>query len=521
MKHFSLVFGLLLLHGAAWGQTTWAADVAPIIYQHCTTCHRSGGVGNFPLETFWDSDNNADAMLYAIQSGSMPPYPANPDYRHFKEENVLTDAEVQTIVDWIDGGKVVGDLTQAPALPNFQNGSQLTSVDLALETPMFTIYQETDIYRAFIIPSGVTTDQYFNEIEFIPGNNAIIHHVVLYSDETDEGVNLDLADPGPGWSTNGMVGGITENATLIGEWTPGGTPIKMPSQFGYKIPANSYFIVEIHFAPNHLNQTDPGSLVNIRLNPDATRQLYYGVLVSADSTYGLLNPPFIIPANTVHTLQSEQTVENLAGVPLSLFTLTPHAHVFGKSFKAYGYYENNDDTIPLIDIPQWDFYWQGTYTLQKPLKMPTSMICHADVTYDNTVNNPNQPSATITDVHWGEKTTNEMLFLFGTVAVYQNGDENIILDSILLQTPSADLIVSDERFTIVNPLDQVLDVKTSKLLPGRVDFAITNIAGQLVRQWREDDLQHSRTSVESLTPGTYILQIRHANTMSSFQLLKR
>jgi hypothetical protein len=47
-----------------------------------------------------------------------------------------------------------------------------------------------------------------------------------------------------------MVGDITENASLIGEWTPGGTPIKLPAKFGFRIPANGYFILEytLHLA---------------------------------------------------------------------------------------------------------------------------------------------------------------------------------------------------------------------------------------------------------------------------------
>jgi hypothetical protein len=521
MMHLKLILMCLICAGARLlsAQTTWATEVAPILYNHCVSCHRAGGVGDFPLETFMDARNRAGSILNSIQTYNMPPYRPNPDYRHFKEENTLSSAQIQTIANWINDGSLPGDLASAPPLPNFQNGSQLTSVDIEIEVPQFTVFSNDDIYRAFTIPTGVAADKFFNEIEFLPGNDAIIHHIVLYTDPTNESVLLDQADPGPGWSTNGMVGGITQNASLIGEWTPGGTPIKLPSEFGYRIPANGYIIVEVHYAPNHFNQTDDGTIVNIRLNTNTPRELFYGVLVAADSTFGLLNPPFLIPANTVRTLQSELLLGDIVPVPVSLFTLTPHAHVFGKSFKSYAYVPGQPDTIPLIDIPRWDFYWQGTYTLQKPLKMLPDYMIHADVTYDNTVNNPDQPFFPPVDVTWGEKTTNEMLFLFGTVAIYEPGDEDIILDSLLLSS-STEIVVQDDDFSVVNPMIDAIDIRAKTPVNGIADLILYDINGKVQKQWREQSFSHSRVSAVDLAPGVYFLDIRQKDKRSTYQLIK-
>ncbi len=521
MKKSISIFTLLLTAYFGTAQTTdWATDVAPILYKHCVSCHRAGGVGEFPLETWPDALNAAASILPAIQTRYMPPYRADPAYRHFKEENYLTDAEIQTIEAWVAGGKLPGDLGQAPPLPNFQNGSQLTSVDLVLETPQFTVQIPTDIYRAFVIPTGVSTDKFFNEVEFLPGNDAIIHHMVVYTDPTNEAVIKDQNDPGPGFTTNGMVGNITENAQLIAEWTPGGTPIKMPPNFGYRIPANGYFIVEIHFAPGHLNETDEGSTVNLRLTTGTPRELYYVSLVDADSTYGLVNPPFLIPANTVHTLVAASKVGNWVNVPISVFTLTPHAHVFGKSFKSFAYRSGFLDTIPLINIPKWDFYWQSTYTLQKPLRLNTNHICRAIVAYDNTTDNPNNPNSPPIDVTWGEKTTDEMLFLFATAAVYQPGDENILLDSSLLLNAAPEVVFQDNDFIVPNPVNDVLDIRAKEPVMGMSELLVMDMNGRVLRQWRERDLFHSRSSVADLSSGVYVLQIRQAGKVSSFKLLK-
>ena len=523
MKQKQLLAALLfcgLFAIKANAQITWAAEVAPILYDHCVNCHRAGGVGSFALETWTDAKTNATAILEAVETRNMPPWRANPAYRHFKNENYLSDNEIQTIAAWVNGGQLPGDLNQAPPLPNFQNGSQLTSVDIQITTPQFTVFSESDIYRAFVIPTDVTQDKFFNEIEILPGNDAIIHHIVLYTDPTNEPVVRDLADPGPGFTTNGMVGNITPQATLIGEWTPGGTPIKLPAQFGYRIPPNGYFIFEIHFAPGHINQTDEGSTINIKLTGNNPRELYYGALVAADNSFGLINPPFKIPANTEHQLIGELKVADLAPLPLSVFSLTPHAHVYGKSFKAYSYRPGFTDTIPLIDIPKWDFYWQSTYTLQKPIKLNTNRRCRAEVWYDNTSNNPNNPNDPPVDVVWGEKTTDEMLYLFATIAIWQAGDENIILDSSLLAVPVV-AVPGDGTFSVgPNPFTDILDIRTGAVLKGMSDLSIVDMSGRIQRQWRERDLERARISTASLSPGAYALRIAHEGKVMSYKIVK-
>ena len=125
----------------------------------------------------------------------------------------------------------------------------------------------------------------------------------------------------------------------------------------------------MHYAPNHLNQKEDGTMVNLHLMTGTPRELYYVSLTQADSVGGLLNPPFLIPANTERILKSESRVGNWVPLPISVFTLTPHAHVFGKSFKAYAYRPGTTDTVPLTDIPKWGFYWQSTCTLRKPIKL--------------------------------------------------------------------------------------------------------------------------------------------------------
>ena len=55
-----------------------------------------------------------DFIANEVESKHMPPWPADPSYRHFKDEAVLTDLEIDQILDWVDAGMPTGDLATAP-----------------------------------------------------------------------------------------------------------------------------------------------------------------------------------------------------------------------------------------------------------------------------------------------------------------------------------------------------------------------------------------------------------------------
>ena len=58
-----------------------------------------------------------------------------------------------------------------------------------------TLYEvpssDRDIYRCFVIPTDFAEDRYLSAVEFVPGNRAIVHHVLTYLDTTGASVALD------------------------------------------------------------------------------------------------------------------------------------------------------------------------------------------------------------------------------------------------------------------------------------------------------------------------------------------
>jgi Copper type II ascorbate-dependent monooxygenase, C-terminal domain len=98
--------------------------------------------------------------------------------------------------------------------------------------------------------------------------------------------------------------------------------------------------------------------------------------------------------------------------------MTPHAHLRGRSFECR--ILRPDGTSETVLRAGYDFHWQFTYYLQNPIHLTKGTRIQVIAHYDNSPNNPNNPDPT-QRVHWGERSTDEMLMGYFSVEVDANG----------------------------------------------------------------------------------------------------
>ena len=111
-------------------QTTYK-DVAPIFIANCTACHHTGGI-QFPLTSFSAVQAMAPSIKADLQSGHMPPWPADPSYKHYVHERVISASDKANIIGWIDNGMLAGDTTLAPQAPAYGSYGLKGTPDLRL-----------------------------------------------------------------------------------------------------------------------------------------------------------------------------------------------------------------------------------------------------------------------------------------------------------------------------------------------------------------------------------------------------
>jgi hypothetical protein len=519
LKHFSLISLLLAVSLQTYAQSpTWADDVAQIIYNNCSSCHHEGGIGPFALMSYEDAFNNAFSIKAQVESRLMPPWKPDPDYMHFKDERVLSDTDISTISNWVVAGAPSGDLSMAPLPPVFTPGSALPTIDLALQTPSYTVPVNVDDYRTFVIHSNFTEDVFLNQIEYMPGNGSIVHHIVIFYDPTNYSWNLDQADTEPGYESYG-VGPINNSSDIIGAWAPGSGVFTLPENMGIRIPAGADFGVEVHYAPGSNGLTDV-SAVNLKFT-DATQQNIREVYVDGILNHfdNLTDGPLFIPANTIQTFHEEFDWQY---GDISVISIFPHMHLVGKSFKVWSLDENND-TTHLISIPDWDFHWQGFYDYQKPVHITDPSELWAEATYDNTTGNPDNPSNPPQDVYAGEHTTDEMMIVFFTWLPYETGDENIILDSSLVTTVPLISTVNTTLLIYPNPVHDELLIYTNLQASGTISYELFDVTGGIVKQWQEPgSIQKiSKISVNNLQSGVYLLKASSAEGARFAKVIKQ
>ena len=95
--------------------------------------------------------------------------------------------------------------------------------------------------------------------------------------------------------------------------------------------------------------------------------------------------------------------------PTKILVAAAHMHLLGSSIRI----ELNPDTPDarvLLDIPRWDFHWQGAYTLAAPVLARRGDIVRVTCTHDverrhhGAQGVPKAPRYIL----WGEGTTDEM-----------------------------------------------------------------------------------------------------------------
>ena len=159
---------------------TFSETIAPILYDQCISCHRAGEVGPFPLISYQDATARGKLIAAATRERRMPPWHARGD-GEFVGERRLTDEQIRLIGAWVDQGMPPGDPARMPPLPQFTDGWALGKPDLVLEMPVAFALPSGghDVFRNFVLPTGLKEDAWLRAVELRPSARAAAHHALF------------------------------------------------------------------------------------------------------------------------------------------------------------------------------------------------------------------------------------------------------------------------------------------------------------------------------------------------------
>src|ERR1039457_5005272 len=112
---------------------TFTKDVAPILYKHCASCHRTGEIAPMSLLTYEQARPWAKSIREKVSLGQMPPWHAVQSRVTFSNDRRLTDLEKNTLIHGTDPGAPQGDPKDLPPLPKFTEGWEIGNPDVVLK----------------------------------------------------------------------------------------------------------------------------------------------------------------------------------------------------------------------------------------------------------------------------------------------------------------------------------------------------------------------------------------------------
>jgi hypothetical protein len=368
---------------------TYAKHVAPILYTHCTECHRPSMNAPMSLLSYDEVRPWARAIKARVVAREMPPWSADPAHGAFRNDPRLAQKDIDTIAAWVDAGAPKGNDADMPAAPKYADGWTIGTPDavFTMTEPYVVPADGTIPYQYIRVPTNLAEDRWIQAIEFRPGDRRVVHHIIASAQPA--GANpRDERTPG----RTGL-GGITPNKPGV-VYEPGVARL---------LRANSEIVLQMHYTTIGEPTTDRTSVAVIWAKEPPTKMVGGG---------NVINARFQIPPHTDnHEVSGSRTFTE----DTLLTAMMPHMHVRGKSMKyVVTYPDGRQET--LLNVPKYDFNWQHTYELKEPKLLPKGTKLDVIATFDNSTNNVYNPDPAAT-VRWGDQTWEEMMIGFYSTIV--------------------------------------------------------------------------------------------------------
>jgi hypothetical protein len=382
---------------------TYNRDIAPIVYHYCSSCHRPGEAGPFPLLTYQDVKKRGHQIVAVTQSRFMPPWLPEPGGLKFGDERRLTDEQIVTIRKWVDQGMLEGKPSDLPAAPKFVEGWRLGQPDLILKAarPYVLPASGIDQYWNFILPVPIDGTRWVRAIEIHPGDKRLVHHANVLVDRYESSRRMEK-EKGAGFG--GME--IRIDSEMFDPdshflfWKPGTVATNEPDGMALRLDKGTDLILNAHLQPSGKPEPIQPSVGIFFTDKPATIR---PMLLQMQNDAALDIPPGV--NNFVVT--DEFTLP----IDVDLLGVYPHAHYLGKDMLATAELPDGT-TLTLIHIKHWDVNWQAVYRYAEPVPLPKNTVLKMRYVYDNSAENtanPNRPPARVVG---GNLATDEMAHLW-------------------------------------------------------------------------------------------------------------
>ena len=388
---------------------TFTKDVAPILQRSCQRCHRPGQIAPMSLLTYEDARPWAKSMRHQVSTRRMPPWHVDRSVGEYYPDPSLSDEEIATIVEWIDGGAPKGNPADMPPPLEFPPDEvwEFGEPDLVVTMPEEWVVpaEGEDVFTNFRFPSGLTEDRYIRWIEVKPSKagRESIHHIIVYAVQDDqEYVGEDFIERDDDPNRFGRDG--QRLGSLLIEYAVGNTGDIYTEDTGKLLMAGAEIRFGSHYHSVGKEIRDRTS-VGFGFHPKGHVPKYR--VISTRIFAGLpgqsrLNMLDIPPGADNVRHDGYRRLPR----PTKVLSFQAHMHYRGKAMDLEAISLDGRREL-LTRITNYNFNWQIAYPYKNPPVFPAGTVLHVTSYHDNTANNPFNPDPTVR-VGWGNTTEDEM-----------------------------------------------------------------------------------------------------------------
>ena len=402
---------------ATKASVTFTKDVAPILQEKCQVCHQPNSIGPMPLISYADAKGSADEIKEKVSARLMPPWHIDRTMgiKDYKNDRGLTDAQVSTIVNWVDAGAPMGDPKDMPPAKVFpdsrdwQLSKEYGQPDLVIKSPPYTLAAHTqDKWFRPATDTGVTEPRWVRAIEIkpsYPDGKRIIHHVLTTLVQGEEGIT-GLAHEAHD---------VARSPGLFMEWAVGKVGEVFAPDAGKLMLPGSSIRWEIHMFAVGEEIKDNQVELGVYFYPKGFVPKNRTILRMFDVSRG---SELDIPPNQKAMTQNFYVMQ----APARLENFQPHMHMRGKSLSVEAIYpDGRKEVLSAVNRFQWKWHVNYIYADDAAPLLPKGTVLIFTAWHDNTANNPNNPDPRQW-VGWGDRTVDEMAHVWVDVTYLEQAD---------------------------------------------------------------------------------------------------
>lgn len=370
---------------------SYEQDIAPIIEQNCAACHRESGIAPFAMDSHTMLQGWSPMIREVVMTKRMPPGQIDPHIGNFQNDMVLSDADAQKLIHWIDAGSPRDGSTDPLAEISWPESEwAFGEPDLVIDIPPQEVPATGVLdYYNVMVDVDLDEDRWVRASQYIPGDHTVLHHT-LHS----------IIPPGARRGGS-LLGGDDPDRPGIAPYIPGQSPRMEQPNTGGLLKAGTRIAMQMHYTTNGRATVDD-SRIGVWFYPQG--------FVPEERMSGACACHFTPTWENIppYDPDYEMTQSIVIDDDAYIFSFTPHMHFRGKRMRFYATFPDGS-TEEMLNIANYNYNWQLAYTLEEPRFVPAGTKITAVGAFDNSAQNRMNPDPA-RSVPWGLQSWDEMFF---------------------------------------------------------------------------------------------------------------